>query len=240
MHARAPSPGSPLPPGQIARDTHPRFGLPWLAYRFPTETGRPNIEIAGEVAKPMAVSTELSLLPRLEQTSDLHCVTTWTKQSLRWSGISFRDFYEQLVLTHARPAEAAGLVVFFGQDGYRNALPLQDLLASDVILADGLDGAALSMEHGAPLRLVAPRHYGYKSVKHIKRIEFHRDQKKHYRIPGPGFMSHPRARVALEERGKYLPGWFYRIIYRPLIRLTIWAFRSGAARYHRRSGGNKS
>jgi len=240
MRAPVLNSGSSLPPGQIARDEHPRFGLPWLAYRFPAETDRLILEIAGDVAKPTVISTQLHRLPRFEQTSDLHCVTTWTRESLRWGGILFRDFYEQWVLTEVRPADAASLVVFFGQDGYRNALPLQDLLASDVILADSLDGAALSMEHGAPLRLVAPRHYGYKSVKHIKRIEFHRDQKKHYRIPGPGFMSHPRARVALEERGKYLPGWFYRITYRPLIRLTIWAFRSGAARYHRRSGGNKS
>jgi DMSO/TMAO reductase YedYZ molybdopterin-dependent catalytic subunit len=147
----------------------------------------------------------------------------------------FRDFYEQLVLAEIRPAETAHLVVFFGQDGYRNALPLQDLLAPDVLLADSLDGADLSMEHGAPMRLVAPRHYGYKSVKHIKRIEFHFEDKRHYRIPGPGFMSHPRARVEFEERGRYLPGRIYRIIYRPLIRLTAWAFRSGAARYHRRS-----
>jgi DMSO/TMAO reductase YedYZ molybdopterin-dependent catalytic subunit len=186
------------------------------------------------VAKPLLLGSQLGEMPRVEQTSDLHCVTTWTRQSLHWSGISFRDFYERLVLAQVRPDADADLVVFFGQDGYRNALPLQDLLAPDVLLADSLDGTALSMEHGAPLRLIAPRHYGYKSVKHIHRIEFRRDGKKHHRIPGPGFMSHPRARVALEERGRYLPGWIYRALYRPLISVTAWAFRSGAARYHRR------
>jgi DMSO/TMAO reductase YedYZ molybdopterin-dependent catalytic subunit len=237
MQAPAVKSGPNLPPGQIAREAHPRFGLPWLAYRFPSETDRLVIEVAGDVARPLVITTELRELPRLEQTSDLHCVTTWTKQSLRWGGISFRDFYEQLVLAQVRPAEDADLVVFFGQDGYRNALPLQDLLAPDVILADSLDGAALNMEHGAPLRLIAPRHYGYKSVKHVKRIEFRRNEKKHHRIPGPGFMSHPRARVALEERGRYLPGWIYRALYRPLIQLTVWAFRSGALRYYRRRQG---
>jgi DMSO/TMAO reductase YedYZ molybdopterin-dependent catalytic subunit len=233
MPAPAPESAATLPPGQIAGAAHPRFGLPWLAFRFPSETDRLAVEVAGDVANPLAFSTQLHAMPRIEQTSDLHCVTTWTKQSLRWRGISFRDFYEQLVLAHVRPDPDADLVVFFGQDGYRNALPLQDLLAGDVILADSLDGTALSMEHGAPLRLIAPRHYGYKSVKHIERIEFRRNEKKHRRIPGPGFMSHPRARVAFEERGRYLPGWIYRALYRPLIRVTAWAFRSGASRYYR-------
>jgi DMSO/TMAO reductase YedYZ molybdopterin-dependent catalytic subunit len=50
-------------------------------------------------------------------------------------------------------------------------LLLSDLLAAEVLLADILDGLPLSMEHGAPLRLVAPAHYGYKSVKHLSGIE---------------------------------------------------------------------
>jgi DMSO/TMAO reductase YedYZ molybdopterin-dependent catalytic subunit len=224
----------PLPPGQIAGEAFPRFGLPWFAHRHPTEVDRIAIQIAGDVATSIEIVEQLRSLPRLEQLADLHCVTTWSKCSLRWGGIRFRDFYEKIVIPHAHPASDVALVVFIGQDGYRNALPLEDLLTDDVMLTDRLDGAALTMEHGAPLRLIAPAHYGYKSVKHLKRIEFWREARRHYRIPGPGFMSHPRARVALEERGKYLSGHTYRILYRPLIGFTTWAFRLGAARYRNR------
>ena len=47
-------------------------------------------------------------------------------------------------------------------------------------MADHLDGQLLPIEHGAPLRLIAPAHYGYKSVKHLHRIEFWRSDE-HYR-----------------------------------------------------------
>jgi DMSO/TMAO reductase YedYZ molybdopterin-dependent catalytic subunit len=227
-----------LPPGQVATEEFLRFGLPWFAHRFPSEIDRVAIQIAGDVAAPFTAIEQLALLPRAEQISDLHCVTSWSKCSLRWRGIRFRDFYERLVIPGARPIAEATLVVFVGQDGYRNALPLEDLLADDVLLADSLDGSALTIEHGAPLRLVAPAHYGYKNVKHVHRIEFRRNRWRHRRFPGPGFMSHPRARVALQERGKYLPGWLYRILYRPLIGPTNWAFRVGAARHNKPKGKN--
>jgi DMSO/TMAO reductase YedYZ molybdopterin-dependent catalytic subunit len=122
----------------------------------------------------------------------------------------------------------ASFVVLSGLDGYRASLPLADLLAPDVLLADQLDGEPLSMAHGAPLRLVAPAHYGYKSVKHIKSVEF-RCSDAGYRPIGFRFMSHPRARVAEEERGQWLPGWLLRYLYRPLVRPTI-------ARFERVSG----
>jgi DMSO/TMAO reductase YedYZ molybdopterin-dependent catalytic subunit len=113
------------------------------------------------------------------------------------------------------PSET-GFVIFRCQDGYRISLPLGDLMSPDVILADEIDGQPLSIKHGAPLRLVAPAHYGYKSPKHIKQIEFWRDER-NYRPAGFAFMEHPRGRVANEERGRIFPGWLLRYLYRPLI-----------------------
>ena len=46
-----------------------------------------------------------------------------------------------------------------------------ELLQHDVLLADRHDGAALTPEHGWPLRLVVPRRYFWKSAKWIRRIE---------------------------------------------------------------------
>jgi DMSO/TMAO reductase YedYZ molybdopterin-dependent catalytic subunit len=163
------------------------------------------------------------LIARVEQCSDFHCVTTWTRRALQWSGVRFSDFYQQIVVPLARPAPDAAFVVLRGQDGARTSLPLEDLLAPDVLLADRLNGQPLPIEHGAPLRLVAPAHYGYKSVKHLNRIEFWRSSAS-YRPFGLHFMVHPRARVAQEERGQWVPGWLLRYLYRPLIRPTVSRF----------------
>jgi DMSO/TMAO reductase YedYZ molybdopterin-dependent catalytic subunit len=220
-----------LPPGQVEATEFARFGLPWFAGRFPTQLQSSEILVAGDVAVDILVSDRLRALPRIEQVSDFHCVTSWSRRALCWGGIRFRDFYERIVLPEARPTLAAEWVVFIGQDGYCNSLPLGDLLADDVLLADRLDGTPLAMEHGAPLRLVAPAHYGYKSVKHVKRIEFWRDRQR-YRFPGPGMIDHPRARVALQERGKFFPGWLLRAIYRPGIGLNAWVFRRYTTRFY--------
>jgi len=214
-----------LPPGQYELDQFPRFGLSQFANRFPRETRQIYLKITGDVDESITVSDELRHLSRVDQISDFHCVTTWTRRSLRWSGFRFSDFYEQIVIPRARPQRDTPFVIFRGQDGYATSLPLADLLADTVLLADRLNGEPLSIEHGAPLRLVAPAHYGYKNPKHVCAVEFWSDDRQ-YRSPTPfRFMSHPRARVALEERGRGVPGWLLRYLYRPMVRPGIWLFQ---------------
>lgn len=225
----------PLPPGQRESDSFPRFGLTPFAVRFPTEIETVRLQIAGDVETFVEVGKDLALVGRVEQVSDFHCVTTWTRRALHWSGIRFSDFYEQIVVPRAGPSPEARFVVLRGQDGARTSLPLEDLLAPDVLLADRLNGEPLPIEHGAPLRLVAPAHYGYKSVKHVNRIEFWRSGA-HYRPTGLRFMVHPRARVAYEERGQWVPGWILRYLYRPMIRATAARFER-AMRVHLESRG---
>jgi len=215
---------SALPPGQYASDDFPRFGLTQFARRFPRNARSVELRIDGNVRESIAVAEALRQLPRVSQTSDFHCVTTWSRRSLRWSGVRFADFFERIVVPGAGPDNEANFVVLRCQDGYRSCLPLEDLLADDVLLADTLDGEPLTIEHGAPLRLVAPAHYGYKSAKHVSRVEFWRDDRR-YRPAAFRFMEHPRARVALEERGRGVPGLVLRYLYRPLVRPTIARFR---------------
>jgi DMSO/TMAO reductase YedYZ molybdopterin-dependent catalytic subunit len=212
-----------LPPGQRETESFPRFGLIPFAVRFPTALGAAQVQIAGDVRTPVTVGSELERIARVEQCSDFHCVTTWTRRGLHWSGIRFSDFYQQIVVPLAGPPADATFVVLRGQDGARSSLPLEDLLAPDVLLADRLNGEPLPIAHGAPLRLVAPGHYGYKSVKHINRIEFWRSSAR-YKPVGFRFMDHPRARVANEERGRWVSGWILRYLYRPLIRPTALRF----------------
>jgi DMSO/TMAO reductase YedYZ molybdopterin-dependent catalytic subunit len=230
-----------LPPGQRAIAGFPRFGLPPFAGRFPRELDTVRLDVQGDVAAPLTLEGELAGLPRVEQVSDLHCVTTWTRRALVWSGFRFSDLYERLLLPLARPTAEPVLVVLRAQDGYRSSLPLEDLLAPDVLLADRLDGEPLSIEHGAPLRLVAPAHYGYKNVKHLRRLDLRLGPVAPQRPFGFRFLDHPRGRVALEERGQGFPGWLLRYLYRPLIRPTAARFaRAMRERSAGESGGGET
>ncbi len=225
---------SPLPPGQVEVDDLPRFGLANFAFRFPTETERIEIAVDGDVERPTRFSEELESLERVEQVSDLHCVTTWTRRGLCWGGWRFRDFYEQLVVPRVRPAAGATLVVRRAQDGLAQSLPVEDMLAPDVLLADRLDGERLGVDHGAPIRLVAPAHYGCKSVRHLNAVEFWRDAR-NYRFPGPWFiMNPPRARVMHEERGRVFPPWVFRRVWPAMIPLVRWLFAAGLRRHQQR------
>jgi DMSO/TMAO reductase YedYZ molybdopterin-dependent catalytic subunit len=215
-----------LPPGQRERSDFPRFGLTQFARRFPREPSRFDLDVVGEVDEDLHLRDALAGLPRAELAADFHCVTTWTRRGLRWGGVRFVDFYEQVLLPQARPHDGATLVGLRGQDGARTGLPLKDLLAPEVLLADTLNGEPLSVAHGAPARLVAPAHYAYKSVKHLSRIEFMAGGAD-YAASGFRFMDHPRARVEFEERGRGLPGWLLRLLYRPLIRGTVGRFARG-------------
>jgi DMSO/TMAO reductase YedYZ molybdopterin-dependent catalytic subunit len=214
-----------LPPGQFELDEFPRFGLSRFASRFPRETRQIRLTLMGDDFEAFTVSSALRDLPRIHQTSDFHCVTTWTRRAQRWSGFRFSDFFERVVVPRARPQPEATFVVRRCQDGYATSLPLADLLADSVLLADTLNDEPLTIAHGAPVRLVAPAHYGYKNAKHVSGIEFWRDGRQRYRSAALRFMIHPRARVALEERGRGVPGWILRYLYRPLVGPTARQFR---------------
>lgn len=219
-----------LPPGQRATAAFPRFGLTKFAHRFPKATAALELTINGNVEHQLHLADALNGLPRVEQVSDFHCVTTWSRRSLHWGGVRFVDFYERVVVPRACPGSQATLVALRGQDGARTGMLLVDVLAPEVLLADTLDGRPLTVEHGAPLRLIAPAHYAYKSVKYLSEIEF-RSADAGYRVSAFQFMDHPRARVALEERGRGVPGWLLRYLYRPLVRATVARFARAMAEY---------
>ena len=211
-----------LPPGQREVRDFPRFGL---GGRPPSVPADPRIEIDGAVTAPFAVAAaDLAGLPRREVTADFHCVSGWSATGLRWEGVSFTDFYADLVRPRlAGGAEVSHLVVE-GRDGYRSVLTIEDALAEDVLLADRLDGRPLGGDHGAPVRLLSPSQYGFISTKHLCRIELHTAEPRVRYHPSLRahlglqlVKPHPRARVAMEERHRYLPSWLVRPVYRGVI-----------------------
>lgn len=220
-----------LPPGQKESDVFPRFGLPQYANRFPAEPHKVRITIGGDLEE-FEIAEGLSALPRSEQVSDFHCVATWSKLNLNWSGYRFSDFYNTFILP--KVSTKITFVVMKAQDGYKTSLPLDDLLQHNVLLADQLDNKPLTIEHGAPIRIVAPDHYGYKNLKHIKSLEFY-TIKQTVKKGVMSLLDHPRARVAFEERASTGPG----ILFRWLLKLgkenTIRDFEKAIAEYRAKS-----
>lgn len=154
------------------RSALPSPGGGWRIYtvnppmpRFDARTWE--LVIDGLVERPVRLShAQLLALPRVEQTSDFHCVTGWSVDGVRWGGVRFAD-----VLRLARPTARAGAATFTSAERpYADSLSLEQVLSSDALLAYAMDGRPLRREHGAPVRVVMPRMYGYKSVKWVERI----------------------------------------------------------------------
>lgn len=208
-------PEQSLPPGQFAAKAHPRFGLGRFRTRVFLPDTSPAIEICGDGLAPLLFDGHVAELKRTELTVDFHCVTTWSVKGITWGGWRFRDVYDTCVVPRLQGNPPPRFAILHGCDGYRSRLLLEDMLADDVLLADTINGRPLGLEHGAPVRIVAPAHYGYKSVKHLTRIELRASQAGYrFPFPYPGLMDHPRARVALEERASILPNWLVRPLYR--------------------------
>jgi DMSO/TMAO reductase YedYZ molybdopterin-dependent catalytic subunit len=106
-------------------------------------------------------------LPISTVTADFHCVTTWSKLDNVWEGVKFLDLLAQ-VTVHPRVRYVMAHCVY----GYTANIPLADLSRDDVLFAWRHNGAALTPEHGYPLRLVVPHLYAWKSAKWIRGIEF--------------------------------------------------------------------
>ncbi len=142
--------------------TMPRFD--------PPETYRLRVE--GLVRRPVTLTlADLRALPVAEQVSDFRCVTGWTVEDVRWTGVRIWD-----VLAGAGPLPTGAAISFVSAERpYVDSLTLEQALLPDVMLAWGMDGRPLSRPHGAPLRLVMPSMYGYKSVKWVERIVLTRE-----------------------------------------------------------------
>lgn len=105
-------------------------------------------------------------LPQRRETTDIHCVTTWSLYDNAWEGVATRD-----ILAAAGPKPEARFVVLHGYDGYTTNLPLEDFAAADAMIVHRWNGQALSAAHGGPVRALVPHLYLWKSAKWLHRIE---------------------------------------------------------------------
>ena len=123
------------------------------------------VEAAGESGVRVKL-TDLDKLTRISQSSRLKCVQCWSGR-VNWQGFRAQDL---LKLIGAR-TDLQWMRVDCA-DKYYDFVKLEDLLHPRTLFALGMNDEPLSPEHGAPLRLVMPAKYGYKSSKLITRLTF--------------------------------------------------------------------
>jgi DMSO/TMAO reductase YedYZ molybdopterin-dependent catalytic subunit len=153
-----------LPPGQSLT-----LKWPVLHYgsvpRFDPQTW--DFRVYGMVESPLQFSwDEFNRLPRVQHTSDFHCVTRWSRFDNRWDGVAVQE-----LLRRARPKPEAAYVLVHAEQGFTANVPLADLDREEVLLATHHDGQPLTGDHGFPLRLIVPHLYAWKSVKWVRSLE---------------------------------------------------------------------
>lgn len=130
---------------------------------------------------------DFQAMEQVEDVSDFHCVTTWSRMDLRWRGVRFADLAALAV-----PTEKARYVMCHAYDGYSTNLPLVEALKPDVLLVHTVDGGPLPRDHGGPVRMITPQLYAWKGAKWINRIEFmERDKAGFWEERGYSMSAHP-------------------------------------------------
>ncbi|HLM76317.1 MAG TPA: sulfite oxidase-like oxidoreductase [Polyangiaceae bacterium] len=133
------------------------------------------LEVDGLVEAPHIYTwDEFMALPQTEDTSDFHCVTSWSRMDNRWRGVRFADIAER-----ARPRPEARHVLITAYDvdpgsdiAYTTNLAIEEAMQPDVLLVHTWEGEPLPGEHGGPVRMITPQLYAWKGAKWIRRISF--------------------------------------------------------------------
>jgi methionine sulfoxide reductase catalytic subunit len=170
-------------------------------YEFGTEKGDPaqhahslktrpwTVTLEGEIKKPgtMDLDALLKLAPMEERIYRLRCVEGWS-MVIPWVGYSLAELIKRAeptgnakfvqFVTLADKAQMPGLSSSVLEWPYVEALRLDEAMNPLTLLTFGMYGQVLPNQSGAPLRLVVPWKYGFKSGKSIVKIRFLEKQPK--------------------------------------------------------------
>jgi DMSO/TMAO reductase YedYZ molybdopterin-dependent catalytic subunit len=179
-----------LPPGQTLVTDWPVLDL---GVQPDVSRDKFRLRVEGLVDNRLVLDWDAFMaLPQAEMVRDIHCVTQWSRYDNRFTGVKTAD-----LLALAKPKPEARFVAMTSYDGYTTNLALEDFAGEDVMLAHAWGGQPLERQHGAPVRLVLPRLYFWKSPKWITRIELLAQDR-------PGFWEvrgyHHRGDPWMEER----------------------------------------
>ncbi|MGI0489661.1 sulfite oxidase-like oxidoreductase [Pantanalinema rosaneae CENA516] len=164
FHKPGPELRDRVPPGQ-----HLTNGFPVLTYG-----DTPQVSTTDWRLRVWGLATEVSFtwqdvmaMPQSDFTADFHCVTTWSKLDVQWTGIKVTDFMRQVELD---PQAMHVMAHCYGD--YTTNISIDDFLREENFFAHTLFGEPLPADHGGPMRLVVPHLYAWKSAKWINGLEF--------------------------------------------------------------------
>jgi sulfoxide reductase catalytic subunit YedY len=150
----------------------------WELAQFQSEPWQ--VEVTGLVHHPQTLDIDAlrRLMPLEERHYRFRCVEAWA-MAVPWIGFPMRALLERV--EPMAKARFVRLTTCNFQEGktsfktypwpYTEGLSMAEAMHELTLLAVGIYGHTLPPQHGAPLRLVTPWKYGYKSVKSIVRIE---------------------------------------------------------------------
>ena len=123
--------------------------------------------VSGEVEQPLTLTfDQLQALPATEVTTDIHCVTRWSRFDARFKGVHWRE-----LAALCSPKPSARFVIAEAEHGFTANVPLAALEDEHALIVYEADGAPLTPEHGWPLRLFIPTKYFWKSAKWLRGLE---------------------------------------------------------------------
>jgi sulfoxide reductase catalytic subunit YedY len=123
------------------------------------------LKIGGLANRPLILKTaDLKRFSQVTQSSRMKCVQCWSAR-IEWGGFRCGE-----LLRLVQPKPSATWVRIDCADLYYDYVKIEDLLNPRTLFALKMNGEPLTAEHGAPLRLVVPFKYGYKSSKLINKM----------------------------------------------------------------------
>ena len=153
-----------LPPGQYLTEKWPVLHAGTVPN---TDLATWTFRVFGGVESPITLSwEEFTALPTREITTDIHCVTRWSRFDTSFKGVHWSELAKVV-----KPKSSARYVLAHAEQDFTANVPLAALEDEEAMLAYEADGEPLSPEHGWPLRLVIPKRYFWKSAKWLRGIE---------------------------------------------------------------------
>ena len=170
ISALAAAPASPDKPALLLpSDTPDEFGfrLMWYNPVAPLNQTTYKLKISGLVDRPQTLAlADLRRFPQESQNARIKCVQCWSSRTV-WGGFRFGHLVEAV-----KPQRNAKAIRIDCADKWYEYMSIGDMLSPRVLMVLDMGGKPLADRHGAPLRLIDPRRYGYKSAKLITSIEF--------------------------------------------------------------------
>jgi DMSO/TMAO reductase YedYZ molybdopterin-dependent catalytic subunit len=125
------------------------------------------LRVWGQVDTELTLNyDELKSLPATEVTSDIHCVTRWSRFDARFKGVHWRELAKL-----CNPKPSAQFVLAHAEFGFTANSPLSAIADDNALVVYEADGEPLTPEHGWPARLFVPTKYFWKSAKWLTGLE---------------------------------------------------------------------